>query len=1063
MLKKPYIILYLILTLVLLSSFVSATLLVNLTDGLAHVWNFEETSGKLTDKIDNTNSTTVNITSRTATGINGNAWDFEEENKDVIIMDNRGLIEGGGARTVSIWFKVETFNETFGNVLYSYGGSGPNDRWMMGTNNQKFPSMDFSGAVLTASRLLVVDSWYMMTTVYNSTGTSAAYLYLNGTFITTSDVALSTGTNEPHIISRQPFNDGRGWFDGLIDEIYVWNRSLNGSEINALWNNSKGFFYPFIEEVEAGITLTPTIVAPSPVDNSNNNTNVTLNVTHSTTNNDVTYYLYFGDTTPLGETDLYQNNVSRTGDEYASFVTNVSDGVYFWKWRVQNTTSGIFSGNTTQRTLTIDTVIPTITISANTSFKIDNSTIISNYINNLTINISFFDTNLFQTLINITNESDNSVFQILNTSITGTTANYSRLIDITGWAIGNYTVKLIVTDSHTTNSIRKYDVKTGINYFRYTTKEGNVIKITSNNFNLFTKSTTKLKDRYDFEFNYLFQQDTYTFIIESYNKIEYIEDSDYNAHFVIMGGNGKGNWIDFNNPNLASKDYKVTKIDDYIYEVEVTANGIKNFKFSSLGGLNRVEQDFLLRIGAVIDVWSFDADNGTAIPVTAVIGNQVAHSTVGVSGARLVNITKEIIEVTLNSTGYGIEAKTISITQSLHNFTLNLTVVNAVKLSFFDERSEALIVGETFSVFLEKTGFSQIFSGITDNPHSITGLDGGLYKLKASSSNYPERQYLDLSISDVTTTFLNVYLINDTIGSERTFNIVSEDGLTPLDNVRTVFTKIINGTKTVVAEEESDFAGQVVLELDPNTLYTINFSKTNFEDKTINLEPKNSAYVIQMVSTVGAYNQSVHEGIRYSFSPQNTILNNKTEYNFTFTLNSTVWPVTACTLNLKNGSILLSSTSGFVSTGCFLRIEQNTESMTNITSEAIYEINSQSFTVSQQYSVIFTYQGEFSLMSFLDDISDFSMAGFDGFGRMILAFIVIFVILGITAIKIGIDNKEALIFIFWALLGFFSFVGWFTLELDTMPDILGLKQYFIFYLFSLVGVGFVWNKIKRAI
>jgi len=291
---------------------------------------------------------------------------------------------------------------------------------------------------------------------------------------------------------------------------------------------------------------------------------------------------------------------------------------------------------------------------------------------------------------------------------------------------------------------------------------------------------------------------------------------------------------------------------------------------------------------------------------------------------------------------------------------------------------------------------------------------------------------------------------------------VSVDGLAPLENVRTVFTKIIDGINTIVAEEDSDFAGQVVLNLNDDTQYTINFSKTDYEDQTITLEPKNSDYLIKMVSTIGRYNISVHEGIRYSFSPSNTVLNNNTKYNFTFTLNSTVWPVTNCTLKLKNGTTVLNETSSFTSNSCFIRIEQDTFSMTNITSEAIYELQSiYEFTVSQQYSVIYTYEGEFSLKNFLDDISDFSMAGFDSFGRMILAFIVIFVILAMAAMKIGFENKEIFLFMFWGLVGFFSFVGWFTLGLDTMPTGLGLKKYFIFYLVTLVCGGFIINKFRR--
>ncbi len=827
-------------------------------------------------------------------------------------------------------------------------------------------------------------------------------------------------------------------------------------------------FYPLLcvtyGEVAVSTTSTPIIIAPSPADNANNNTNVTLWVNHSTVNNDVRYYLYFGDTSTLTEEHYYLFNATRTGPENKSFLTNVSDGIYYYKWYVENISSGIKSANTTQRTWTLDTVIPTINFYNNNNFSTDNSTIISSYLSNLSINISFFDINLYQTLLNITNSTGETVYSILNTSITGTTINHSRIVDISSWAVGNYTIKLLATDSHTGEEISPYDVNTRLNYFRYTTEEGNIIKIKSDTLPL-TKSTTKLKDRYDFGFNYLFQKDTYKFIIESYNKIDYIEDSEYNAHFVIMGSNGRGNWIDFENPNLSKKDYKVTKIDDYTYEVEITANGLKSFTFNSLGGLNLVEEHYLLKIGAVLDVWVYDGENyPVQINATATIGTQSANFTTDVRGARLVNITEDITSLTLTSSGFGTEEKTISVTQSYHNFSFNMTPVSAAKFYLYDESSNTLIFGETFEVYLETTGFSQIYSGInssSDNPYTITGLSDGLYKLKASSANYLERQYLDLNISNVTTTNLDIYLLNSTDGDEKTFNIVDE-GLNPLNDVRVVFTKILNGIDTVIAEEDSDFAGQVILILNENTQYTISFTKTNYEDQTITLEPKNSEYVIKMISTIGAYNQSVHEGIRYRFSPSNTVLNNNTKYNFTFTLNSSVWDVTNCTLKLFNGTTnLLNNISSFTSNSCYVRIEQDTFSMANITVEGIYELNSEfEFTVTQQYRVIYTYEGEFSLKNFMDDLSDFAMAGFDSFGRMMLALIVIFIITALAARQVGFTNPEVLIFLVVAQVWLFSYVNWLYLDFAPIPTIIGfdLKKYIIAILITLAGGAFVMKK-----
>ncbi len=400
---------------------------------------------------------------------------------------------------------------------------------------------------------------------------------------------------------------------------------------------------------------------------------------------------------------------------------------------------------------------------------------------------------------------------------------------------------------------------------------------------------------------------------------------------------------------------------------------------------------------------------------------------------------------------------TSATTGILEYSNIEVTYVIPLNITFKDEKSDAIIEGESLSIYLETTGFSQLYT--STNPFKVNLSIAGTYDLKASSTNYPSREYV-IDVLEARNDLV-LYLINSTDSVEKTFSIFSET-LNPLENVFVVFTRLIGGTWTTIAEEYSDYAGQVKLNLDENYEYTINFSKTGYETQIITLEPTDDDYVITMISTVGIYNVSVYEGITYKFEPSNTVLNNNTKYNFTFTLNSSGWGITNCNLTLKNGSEVLSTTSSYTANSCYLRIEQDTRTMTNITSEAVYELNSEyAFPVSQQYSVIYTYEGEFSLKSFLDDLTDFSMAGFDSFGRMILAFIVIFVILAMASMKISFEHKEVPIFIFWALVGLFSYVNWFYLDIANMPNILGLKKYFIFYLVSIVGGAFIWNKLRQ--
>ncbi len=1037
-----------VFTLILLSSSIFAFDDTNLT----HYYAMEDASGAITDSKGSEDSTSQSISEYQVTGINNFAINATDGN----ITFNSAVVDNLPELTIACWFKLDKLPSADERWWNMFEVGETTVKLSSGTTIQWRITTDASEEVLFSLSInLALKKWYFIVQGYNGTH---MYGYLNDTFIgSVAATGLTKMGTKDFVIGAS--TAGISSLPGIFDECQVYNKGLSRAEIGSLYNGGTGDFF-----VEAEVSIpTPTIVHPSPEDNSHNNTNVTLNVTHSTNLSDVNYYLYFGTSSSLTETDLFLNNVTRNKSEWRSFTTNVSDGTYYWKWRVQNITDGVFSANTTQRTLIIDTISPTITITANTSFETDNSTFINNFLTeNFAYNFSFFDLNLAggRVIVNITNGTDESVFSILNTSITGTTVNYTGVINTTNWTLGNYTIKLIVIDSHTAKEIEPYGIIKGLDYLRYTTNEGNTIRIESLTIPLFSK-TTKLKDRYDFEFNYLFSKNTYKYRITSYNKIDYIQSSDYKAHFVIYGKDG-GNWIDFENPNLKKSDYTVTKIDDYTYEVEIKSKGKKKFKFKSIGGLNKVENHYSFKMTSVLDVWVFDSITGNGINVTVTIGTQSNDTIENVRAARLVNITKETTTITLNSSAYGTEIKDLILTSNFHNFSFNMTVTNTINMNFYDETVNTLILGETFSVFLQTTGFSNLYS-TTDNPFTVSDLTSGLYRLKASSTNYPERQYLDLNVSNESTTNLNIYLVNTTDSAEKTFNIVDQ-GLNSLENVRAVFTRVINGTDTIIAQEDSDFAGQVILNLDENAEYTINFSKTDYEDQTIVLEPKNSEYVIQMVSTIGKYNQSVHEGIRYRFEPSDIVLNNNTKYNFTFTLNSTLWTVSNCTLTLKNGSSTLNETSSNTANSCFICIELNTNNMTNITSEARYELDSSfNFTITQQYTILYTYEGDFSLKNFLDDLSDFGMAGFDDFGRMMLALIVIFVITALAAQKVGFTNPEALLLLVIAQVWFFSYVNWLYLGFAPIPTISGfdLKKYIIAILVTLAGGGFVIEKFSK--
>jgi hypothetical protein len=298
-------------------------------------------------------------------------------------------------------------------------------------------------------------------------------------------------------------------------------------------------------------------------------------------------------------------------------------------------------------------------------------------------------------------------------------------------------------------------------------------------------------------------------------------------------------------------------------------------------------------------------------------------------------------------------------------------------------------------------------------------------------------------------------MLETTKGGYATFR-VEDIYSNPLSSVTGKVQKTIGGSTVTVEQQTTDDSGLATFFVDPDSDYIFTFSKTGYKTYTATIRPITSEiYTITLEEEGTTSAPSYAIATHYLFTPTNTVLNNKTNYNFTFNLTSSYWEITSCTLTLKNASnTLASSSASYTTSKCSIQIELNTGNQTTIISEATYGINGTTTeTVSVQYSVRYTYRGTFSLWNFIQDIKVFSEAGFNDFTRMVLAFIVIFSLVAyLSSNYSSLRDPEVLIILAWVLVLFFSYVGFLTMDLKSIPDIVGLKQYIIFYLFTL-GAG----------
>ena len=83
------------------------------------------------------------------------------------------------------------------------------------------------------------NQWYHCVAVFDPISSKTS-LYLNGGSITTDSLGLDGSSN----LVRLGSHFGNRYFNGLLDDVRIWGRPLDVSEVNKLWGNGMGDLGP---------------------------------------------------------------------------------------------------------------------------------------------------------------------------------------------------------------------------------------------------------------------------------------------------------------------------------------------------------------------------------------------------------------------------------------------------------------------------------------------------------------------------------------------------------------------------------------------------------------------------------------------------------------------------------------------------------------------------------------------------------------------------------------------------------------------------------------------------
>jgi chitodextrinase len=210
-------------------------------------WKFDETSGTTaSDSSGNNNTGTLVNGPVWTTGKIGGALSFDGVDDYVDAGTSNTFDLSASPFSVSIWTKVHTFStsgaanrivikRTNSNTAWQLNADGPNDNASY-PNTFSFVVQNNGTAVAVVGNgsNLLIDTWYHVVGVSNGSGTLA--IYVNGVLLPTATNANSynIGTlNNLYIGAR---TDGGTHFNGLIDDVRIYNRALSAGEVQALYN-----------------------------------------------------------------------------------------------------------------------------------------------------------------------------------------------------------------------------------------------------------------------------------------------------------------------------------------------------------------------------------------------------------------------------------------------------------------------------------------------------------------------------------------------------------------------------------------------------------------------------------------------------------------------------------------------------------------------------------------------------------------------------------------------------------------------------------------------------------
>ncbi len=329
------------------------------------MYYLDETSGDVIDSVGTNDGTNYGST-RGVTGKINNAFDFDYTEIDGIYFTGSQL-DITGSMTIGAWIKAGSRSSQL-IVARDCGTAGTCIQYRLMVQFSKAYFMignTAGGAGIAGGITFVNDSeWHYVVGTFNLADNNVS-IWVDGNYENSATFSGTQASASYTAIGRR-IDANTITFDGLIDEIGIWDKSLTETQIQALYNYTAPTYTVGSEEETPGSISIDYRTPPTPENETELNVpyipvNVSINYTNATLDN-ITYNFYKGDT--LNQSYFFTNEtlfVNHTGCTCDNWEFNVT-ACY-----TENIDSTSSCTSTETRLVYIDILQPSINVTSPTT------------------------------------------------------------------------------------------------------------------------------------------------------------------------------------------------------------------------------------------------------------------------------------------------------------------------------------------------------------------------------------------------------------------------------------------------------------------------------------------------------------------------------------------------------------------------------------------------------------------------------------------------------------------------------------------------------------------------